>query len=295
MDIAALARFLRGAKLPPHYRDDALRYFLPLANTLAKRTPRPAIVGISGAQGTGKSTLARLLADAANAAGRQAAVLSLDDFYLGIADRQDLAMRVHPLFATRGVPGTHDLPLLEATCRDLLAAGAGQVLKVPVFDKSRDDRAPEGRILSGPFDLILLEGWCVGIPAEGKVSLADPINALEREDDSDGRWRRSVNDALGADYRSFFAGLDALIWLRPPDFDAVLRWRKAQEARLAETANGERIMGDAALARFVAHFERLTRHAQRELANRADAILDFDADHRCRGLRYSGRWADLST
>ena len=37
------------------------------------------------------------------------AVLSLDDLYLTRAQRQRLALDVHPLLATRGPPGSHDL------------------------------------------------------------------------------------------------------------------------------------------------------------------------------------------
>jgi len=39
-------------------------------------------------------------------------VLSLDDFYLGHAARLQLARDIHPLLATRGVPGTHDIAFL---------------------------------------------------------------------------------------------------------------------------------------------------------------------------------------
>ena len=38
-------------------------------------------------------------------------MLSLDDLYLPKAERLRLARDVHPLLATRGVPGTHDVAL----------------------------------------------------------------------------------------------------------------------------------------------------------------------------------------
>ncbi len=78
---------------------------------LAARGPGLTVIGIAGAQGSGKSTLVRDLAERLAGDGLRVATLSLDDLYLTRAVRQDLAARVHPLFATRGVPGTHDVAL----------------------------------------------------------------------------------------------------------------------------------------------------------------------------------------
>ena len=68
----------------------------------------PPILGIAGSQGSGKSTLAKAVAERFGGAS-----LSLDDVYLTKAERAAMAARVHPLFATRGPPGTHDLGLLN--------------------------------------------------------------------------------------------------------------------------------------------------------------------------------------
>src|SRR5690606_34530577 len=78
---------------------------------------RIPLIGIAGAQGSGKTTLARAAAERFGAAH-----LSLDDVYLTKTERQTLARQVHPLFAVRGPPGTHDLALLEATVAALRAA-----------------------------------------------------------------------------------------------------------------------------------------------------------------------------
>ena len=92
-------------------------------------------VGIGGGQGAGKSTLGRLLMQAGELSGLNTCVLSIDDFYLPRADRLDLARHVHPLLATRGPPGTHDIAL----CRSVLdALPHSREVAVPVFDKGRD-------------------------------------------------------------------------------------------------------------------------------------------------------------
>src|SRR6188472_2123866 len=92
-----------------------------LLEALTSRLPRrrAALVGLSGLQGSGKSTLARQIAAAASAHGIATEVLALDDFYRGRGERAVLARTIHPLLATRGVPGTHDLALLDRTLRAL--------------------------------------------------------------------------------------------------------------------------------------------------------------------------------
>ncbi|MET0815794.1 MAG: kinase, partial [Pseudoxanthomonas sp.] len=91
---------------------------LDAALSLVQPTP---VFAIAGLQGSGKSTLAAQIAALAHARGRSVAVLSIDDFYLSKDRRQLLARQVHPLLATRGPPGTHDLPLALETLEGLRA------------------------------------------------------------------------------------------------------------------------------------------------------------------------------
>lgn len=103
---------------------------------------KPWLAGLSGLQGSGKSTLAEQLASVLTHAGIATLALSLDDFYFGRRERARLARDVHPLLATRGVPGTHDLALLDDTLDDLGHASAQHPAWVPRFDKGRDTRMP---------------------------------------------------------------------------------------------------------------------------------------------------------
>lgn len=238
------------------------------------------LIGLNGGQGSGKSTLAALVRDAlAREFGLSGLVLSIDDLYLTRAERAGLAREVHPLLATRGVPGTHDVALGHALL-DVLTdpAGSGRVA-IPRFDKAVDDRRPEADWdhAMAPVDVVLLEGWCVGARAEAPAELVAPCNDLEAQEDAGGAWRRHVNDQLAGPYAALFARLDALVMLRVPDFDAVRRWRGEQEARLRATSGAG--MDDAAVDRFVAHYERVTRHQLATLPARADLRLDLDTDH----------------
>lgn len=232
----------------------------------------PRLLGVSGGQGTGKSTLSASIALAARLFGKRAEVLSIDDLYRTRAERQALARDVHPLLATRGVPGTHDVALGQATF-DRLLDGSNEV-DVPVFDKGRDDRGPPRRARA-PVDLLVFEGWCVGIRPQAAAALADPVNALERLEDVDGRWRQHVNAALAGEYATLFGRLSRLVALLPPDFGAVRRWRGWQEQQLPP----ERRMDAAKLDRFVAHYERLTRHGIATLPQVADVCVHLDAEH----------------
>lgn len=240
----------------------------------------PLVVGLAGGQGAGKSTLARALQCALSMAGARAVAVSLDDFYLPRRQRHALARSVHPLLATRGVPGTHDTSLLEHVIAAL--GQAGRVV-LPVFDKGQDDVLPAGRwnAIAAPVDVLVLEGWCVGARAQPETELDAPVNELEAESDPDGIWRRYVNAALAGPYARLWDRLDVLIYLDVPDLDAVIRWRSEQEASLPAA----RRMDLPALERFVAHYERITRAMQRDLPGRASLVVRLDGHHRVAGLR----------
>lgn len=241
---------------------------------------RPPVVGIAGAQGGGKSWLARDYA----AATPSAVNLSLDDFYLSPASRRALAESVHPLFATRGVPGTHDLALLNATLDALLGAGPDARTPLPAFDKLRDDIHPHTawRNFNGRPEAIILEGWCLGALPQSLDDLAAPVNALERDEDCGGVWRRAVNAHLASDYAALFARLDAIVFLKAPWFDIVHAWRCQQE----ETALG-RPLTDAErqrIARFISFFERITCAMLAGL-RRSDLTLELDGDRQVLHVR----------
>lgn len=231
----------------------------------------PKRVGLAGGQGAGKSTLGPLIESACASVGLRVCVLSLDDFYLSRTSRMTLASKVHPLLETRGPPGTHDI----LRCREVMdRLGQPGEIRLPVFDKGLDEPVGTRRV-RGPFDLVLLEGWCVGATPVAPASLADPINALERERDADAIWRRHVNTQLGEGYAKTWDELDYLVYLRVPDLAAVRRWRLAQEDSLPEHQR----LGSEAVDLFVQHYERITRSMMTSLPGRADLTVDLADDH----------------
>jgi D-glycerate 3-kinase len=229
------------------------------------------VLAVGGGQGAGKTTLSRLLAGALAELGVRSEVLSLDDFYLPRAERETLATTVHPLLATRGVPGTHDTARLG---RALEALRTGRGVSRPQFDKAVDDRVGEVRIDAG-VGAVIFEGWCVGALPQPAAALLTPCNELERREDATGRWRGFVNERLGRDYTPLWELADELLFLQVPDMAAVRRWRGEQEAQLAERDR----MGAAALDRFVQHYERLTRWMLATLPQHAEMVGLLDEHH----------------
>ena len=278
--------FLSSHRLPHSFVEVSNRYYLPLAKRLPdmRTAAGPLLLGINGAQGTGKSTLADFLRLAASSLFEwTVAVLSIDDFYFTLAEREALAQDVHPLLRTRGVPGTHDTQMLAACLDRLAALGEEESIALPRFDKATDDRADKSTWprVSGPVDMVILEGWCVGTIAQNDADLAAPMNDLEREQDIDGRWRQCVNDRLASRYAPIFSRLDALVFLEAPGFDAIFRWRLEQEQKLAaaSAAGAPGIMSRDAIRTFISYYERLTRANLASLPGIADVVYELDEHH----------------
>ncbi len=310
-----LQALIQQENLPDDFLETVTLHFIPLAENIAAQQQsldRPLIVGINGAQGTGKSTLALFLQTLLhNGLGLPSARFSLDDIYLTKTERQQLAESVHPLFLTRGVPGTHDLTLGQNTL-DALCSSTDPV-PIPVFDKAIDDRAPQESwpCFQGPAKIILVEGWCVGALAEqAQAILTEPLNELERIEDEDGLWRSYINQRLKGEYAEFFGQIDCLVMLKAPSMECIMEWRTLQEVKLAEklyvhqagadeapvtgvallelpkTEQTKGIMAPQQLKRFIMHYERLTRAMLEEMPGRADILFLINDQHQIVSTRY---------
>ncbi len=233
---------------------------------------RPVLVGVAGAQGSGKTTVCRLL-EMSNRP--RFAYFSLDDVYWSKEERADLAQLIHPLFVTRGPPGTHDLDLARATVLALMRAGDESAIPIPSFDKVRDEPAVKGEwpIFRGRPEAVLIDGWCLGAlaPPVGK-----PLNAVEAID-SDGVWRKSQGTFLREDYAPFFALFDAIVYLKAPSWEVVRRWRGQQEEQLLGRTLTK--AESAKLDRFVMHYEWITR-SMTAGGHIADVVVELDEERR---------------
>lgn len=234
----------------------------------------PIVLSVSGAPGTGKTTLANELARAFKQFfGINSAIVSLDDFYLSRAEREELAESIHPLAITRGPPGTHDVERLIDVIKKLRTNLSA---RAPVFNKALDERVEETRLLK-PAGIIICEGWFWGAIAEPVSALVNPVNRLEKKQDHRGVWRKWVNSQI-VRYKEAFIS-DISIHLRAPSPEASLEWRKLQEEEnLAANAENESNIS-LNVERFLSHFERLVRWIDKDLPGRVDIEIFLDEHH----------------
>jgi len=285
-----LKSLIKEEALPTTFEALAKDFCLPLAESIVSwaqcdsdATALPLVVGVNGAQGTGKSTLSKVLSLAiADAHQLRCAIISIDDIYLTRQERASLAADIHPLLMTRGVPGTHDVSMGIDLINQLKNKA---IPRLPVFDKAIDDRAPASQWvnLDSPVDIILFEGWCVGAQAQPDQALVEPCNYLEESEDKDASWRSYANQQLAGPYAKLFNLIDRLVMLKAPDFECVYQWRSTQEEKLrqrtTEGSSSRSIMNDEEIKRFIMHYERLTRWMFEEMPQRADCVLELNRDH----------------
>ena len=129
--------------------------------------------------------------------GLELCVFSIDDFYKTKKEKEKISKKIHPLFITRGVPGTHDIHLINKTLKELKKKSFKRVL-IPRFDKSKDDRYKKSKWtkVNRPPNIIIFEGWCVGAIHQKESELINPLNLIERKYDINLKWRKIVNYQL---------------------------------------------------------------------------------------------------
>lgn len=234
--------------------ESVLRLLAPKFRAHQKQSPRPIILGITGLQGSGKSTWAAKVVELlASQHGLHSITVSLDDFYHthdGLIARRDQDPS-NGLYRTRGQPGTHDQQLAHDTLEALRSwdEERTQGVEIPAFDKSRfhgeGDRTPRHtwpRCSSKP-DVVVFEGWCVGFRALSSSTLQSKHGAADSSSrdpspdciltlpDHDLSHLQIVNQYL-SEYNDSFMGpqhFDFFLHLDTHDLRNVYRWRLQQE------------------------------------------------------------------
>jgi len=247
--------------------------------------PYPLIVGISGGQGSGKTTFVRFLKKILELKyNLKCYSISIDDIYKTKKDRFLLSKREHKLFFTRGVPGTHDTKYLINYFKNLEDLKAGKkIFTIPKFNKAIDDRLSKKHWyqFSNKCDIILFEGWCVGATDENNKSILEkPINNLEKVEDPQCVWRKLVNNHLKKDYKVLYSFIDFMIYLKAPSFKKVLEWRTLQEKKLSKFKKKKNlIMNNNQLKRFVMFYERITQQMFKHMPKSADIVIPINFQH----------------
>ena len=278
-----LSAFMTKNTLPDEFKLLVENSYLPLAERIFskyKEQGSPYFIGLNGCQGSGKSTLSEYIAEYLSSTHKlNVVVMSLDDFYLSKKARNELAENIHPLFNTRGVPGTHDTVLLHKVINHLKNEQTG--FSIPRFNKATDNPHPKElwEPIEKPIDIIIVEGWCWGVTSQNEAQLLEPVNELEQQYDSKAIWRTYVNDQLKLHYQPLYQHMDFWVALEAPCFNSVYKWRLEQEQKLANRlslAEHSDIMNAEQIFNFIQYFQRLTIHGTSTLPSIANDIFYLD-------------------
>ena len=267
-------------------------FYIPLAQEIFKsylKDKKTKVIGLTGGQGSGKSTISNILKIILKAEYNLSTVIfSIDDFYKTQRDRKKMSLEVSPLFFTRGVPGTHDVKLLYK-CLKKLKKTNYEKLSIPSFDKSLDERNPKKKLqkITKKVQIVIFEGWCVGVTPQKKKDLLIPVNELEKEKDKKKIWRNWVNKELKNDYKKVFSLIDKLIFLKVPSFNHVYKWRLLQEKKLRVTSSGKKTMSDKQIKNFIMFYERLTKHMLKNFNKKSNIVINIDNKHRLKSIRFN--------
>ena len=265
--------------------DNLRKFYIPLSfwiNNKINKKKKTLFLGFSGGQGAGKTTATDILKIIlSNYFKKKVQVISIDDFYKTLKDRNKMSEKIHILFKTRGVPGTHDTNLIKKFFH-LINKKKFKKFKTPKFSKEIDDRLPRKSWFSinQKPDIVILEGWCVGAKTQSNSLIRRPVNNLEKYEDKSLVWRKYVNEKLKTEYKKIFIMIDHFIFMKVPDFKMVFKWRLLQEEKLKKKSNfHKKIMSYNQIKRFIMFYERITLQMIKDLSKSASVILFLKKNH----------------
>tara|TARA_Y100000590_G_scaffold37704_1_gene40587 strand:+ start:275 stop:1198 length:924 start_codon:yes stop_codon:yes gene_type:complete len=247
-----------------------------------KKKGKTLFLGFSGGQGSGKTTVTGILKIILKKFfKRRIHVSSIDDFYKTLKDRNKMSYKIHPLFKTRGVPGTHDINLLKKYLKAVKKKKFKKI-RLPKFEKLEDDRLKKKywfSIKKKP-EIVILEGWCVGAKHQPNFLIKKPVNTLEKYEDKNLKWRKYSNEKLKKEYKKLFAMIDHFIFMKIPNFKMVFKWRLLQENKLKKKSHSnKKNMSYNEIKRFIMFYERITLQMLKDLSKSASVIMLLKKNH----------------
>jgi len=252
------------------------QFIIPIINKINNSKDNKFI--IAGSQGAGKSTLAEIFQLVLeNVYKKKVMLLSIDDYYLSKNKRIKLSKKIHPLLTTRGVPGTHDIVALKNDIINFQKKNFPII--TPKFNKLKDDVSIKKKIIKNA-EILLLEGWCCGSKSINKEYLFQNINRLETKFDTNKKWRQYYNSQLMKDYKKVFSLFDQQIYIQPPSFSYILKWRYAQEKNNALKSQNQNFMSKKDLQIFIQYYEKLTKWMMKTMPAKADILIKIDSNQK---------------
>ena len=137
----------------------------------ADDAPERLVVGLVGAPGSGKSTIAEQLKTDLKAAGVFAGLVAMDGFHLSNAVLDELGRRNR-----KGAPDTFDVEGYLATLDRVRADGAPQVF-APAYRRDLHESVAAGSIVSGP-GVVVTEGNYLALETRGWGAARERIDLL---------------------------------------------------------------------------------------------------------------------
>ncbi|TDZ49607.1 putative kinase mug58 [Colletotrichum trifolii] len=267
--------------IDPSAIDAVLQHILPAVQSHKTKSSGLFILGLSGLQGSGKSTWATALTETLNAKhGVKTRTLSLDDLY---HDHDQLvALREsnpgNGLLRSRGQPGTHDEVLAKRFFDEVTRGSeSSEPIPWPAFDKSlfsgEGGRVPltewDSVPRRPPLEVLIFEGWCLGFQplspeaVEQKWKRATELETSKGAQSEENQLSTTtlaghrlehlllINKNLERYCESFMGPwrFDAFIHLSTDQLVNVYHWRLDQERALREKKGAG--MADQEVVRFV--------------------------------------------
>ena len=235
---------------------------------------------VAGSQGSGKSSLSKLIKlYLEKFYYKSVVIISMDDFYLSKRQRMQLSKNIHPLFLTRGVPGTHDLELLNKKILQIFDKKFPVYL--PIFDKVTDTRKRTYRkVLKG--DVIIFEGWCAGAQPVNHSYLQKNFNNLEKYKDKNFIWRNSYNKYLN-EYQKIFSQFNYFIYFQFNQWSHVLDWKYKQELELRDKKK------DLALKKylkeFIQYYEKVSKWMHLKVPKYCNILIKLNAHQKIKSIK----------
>ena len=202
----------------------------------------------------------------------------MDNFYLSRSKRIQQSKNIHPLFLTRGVPGTHDLKLLNKKIKQIF--NKEFPIYLPIFEKVSDTRKRTyQRVLKA--DVIVFEGWCAGAQPVDLNYLQKNFNNLEKYKDKNFIWRNSYNKYLN-EYQKIFSKFNYFIYFQFNQWDHVLNWKYKQELELRDKKKDLGLK--KYLSEFIQYYEKVSKWMHLKVPKYCNILIKLDAHQKIKSI-----------
>ena len=234
---------------------------------------------IAGSQGSGKSSLSKLIKlYLEKFCYKSVVIISMDDFYLSKSQRTQLSKNMHPLFLIRGVPGTHDLELMNKKIKQIF--NKEFPIYLPIFDKVSDTRKRTyKKVLKA--DVIIFEGWCAGAQPVDPNYLQKNFNHLEKHKDKNFIWRNSYNKYLN-EYQKLYSQFNFFIYFQFNQWDHVLNWKYKQELELRDKKKDLGLK--KYLREFIQYYEKVSKWMHLKVPKYCNILIKLDAHQKIKSI-----------